>query len=41
MGIPENVVIIDESAVPSKCGWERRVLAAPGLVAGQHPRGDN
>lgn len=39
MDIPENVVVMDESAVPSKCGWERRVLGTPGSSPANIPAG--
>jgi hypothetical protein len=39
MDIPENIVMMDESAVPSKCGWERRVLGTPGSSPASIPAG--
>jgi hypothetical protein len=39
MNIPENVVMMDESAVPTKCGWERRVLGPPSSTPANIPGG--
>jgi hypothetical protein len=39
MHVAENIVVMDETAVPAECGWERRVLGAPSSTPAHIPGG--